>query len=97
MNHLDISLLGPFRVTLNGNPVIQFEADTARALLAYLVVDAETPYRREVLAGLLWPDQSEAMTNLGYALVELGQRISGWVGATGRDGAAPSRMNGGRD
>jgi hypothetical protein len=47
------------RVTLDGK-LSDFEADTARALLAYLVVNAGTPQRRETLAGLLWPEQPEA-------------------------------------
>jgi predicted ATPase len=73
MNHLEISLLGPFRVTRNGAPVTQFRADTARALLAYLALNAGTPHRRETLAGLLWPDQpeSEARHNLRQALSRL--------------------------
>ena len=51
MTRLAISLLGPMRVTLDGTPA-QFEAHSARALLAYLVLHAETPQRRETLAGL---------------------------------------------
>jgi len=54
---LEITLLGPFQVTRDSAPVTQFEADTARALLAYLVMNAGTPFRREALADLLWPDQ----------------------------------------
>jgi DNA-binding SARP family transcriptional activator len=58
MSRLIISLLGPPWVILDGKPA-QFEADTARALLAYLALHAETPQRRETLAGLLWPEQPE--------------------------------------
>jgi len=77
MNRLTISLLGPFRATLDGKPATQFEADTARALLAYLVVHTETPQRRETLAGLLWPEQpeSEALANLRQALKRLRSAI----------------------
>jgi DNA-binding SARP family transcriptional activator len=73
MNHLEISLLGPFRVTLDGRPVTRFEADTARALLAYLALHARAPCRRETLAGLLWSDQpeAEARHNLRMALSRL--------------------------
>jgi predicted ATPase/DNA-binding SARP family transcriptional activator len=73
MPRLEISLLGPFQVRLDGVPVTRFGADTARALLAYLVVDARTPRRREALAGLLWPDhpESEARHNLSQALLRL--------------------------
>ena len=50
-----------------------FGADTARALLAYLAMHAGVACRREVLAGLLWPDQpeSEARHNLRQALSRL--------------------------
>ncbi|MBN1583028.1 MAG: tetratricopeptide repeat protein [Anaerolineae bacterium] len=73
MNHLKISLLGPFRVTLNNEPVTQFGADSARALLAYLAIHARIACRRETLAGLLWPDQPEAKArhNLRQALNRL--------------------------
>jgi predicted ATPase len=66
------------QVTLDGNPVTAFKSDKARALLAYLVVEAERPQRRERLAGLLWPDAPErrARTNLRRALANLRQAIS---------------------
>jgi DNA-binding SARP family transcriptional activator len=78
MSVLEISLLGPFRVTLGGAPVTQFGADTARALLAYLALHAGVAYRRETLAGLLWPDQpeSEARHNLSQALNRLRRAIA---------------------
>ena len=59
MAHLSIYLLGSFRVTLDGQPVTGFVSDKARALLAYLVVEADRLHRRERLTGLLWPDSSE--------------------------------------
>lgn len=73
MNRLEISLLGPFRVVLDGQPITRFEADTARALLAYLALHPDAPCRRETLATLLWPDQPEAESrhNLRQALSRL--------------------------
>ena len=73
MNHLEISLLGPFRVTLDGEPVTRFRAYSAQALLAYLATHAGVAHRRETLAGLLWPDHSEsvALQNLRQALRRL--------------------------
>jgi predicted ATPase/Tfp pilus assembly protein PilF len=77
MTQLSLSLLGPFQVTLDGEPVTDFATDKARALLAYLAVEADHPHRREVLAGLLWPDESErkARQNLRQALSTLRQAI----------------------
>ncbi len=73
MVKLMISLLGSFQVTLDGEPVTGFTTDKARALLAYLAVEADSPYRRDVLAGLLWPDQPQrkARQNLRQALSHL--------------------------
>ena len=73
MSHLSISLLGLFQVRRGGEPVVGFESDKVRALLAYLAVEAGQPHRRESLAGLLWPDFPErsARTNLRNALVNL--------------------------
>jgi serine/threonine protein kinase/two-component SAPR family response regulator len=75
MSRLKVSLLGPFRVVLDGEPVTRFEADTARALLAYLALHSRmrAPCRRETLAGLLWPEQpeTEARHNLRQALSRL--------------------------
>jgi DNA-binding SARP family transcriptional activator len=73
MSRLVISLFGPLRVTLDGEPVTGFESDKVRALLAYLAVETEAPHRREKLAGLLWPDQPEqsARANLRHVLASL--------------------------
>jgi DNA-binding SARP family transcriptional activator/predicted ATPase len=70
MPRLSISLLGPFQVRLDARPITTFEANTARALLAYLACHAGTVYRRDVLAGLLWPDypDAHALRNLRKAL-----------------------------
>jgi DNA-binding SARP family transcriptional activator/predicted ATPase len=75
--HLSLSLLGPFQVTLDGEPVTAFESDKVRALLAYLVVEADRPHRRESLAALLWPDWPErsARANLRNSLANLRKAI----------------------
>jgi DNA-binding SARP family transcriptional activator len=77
MDRLEISLLGSFQATLNGERVTRFRADAARALLAYLSLHARTRCRRETLAGLLWPDQpeAEARHNLRQALTRLRKAI----------------------
>jgi DNA-binding SARP family transcriptional activator/predicted ATPase len=73
MAYLSIRLLGPIRVELDGKPVTGFATDKTRALLAYLVVEADRPHSRKTLAGLLWPDYPErsARNSLRTALVNL--------------------------
>lgn len=77
MAHLSLCLLGQFKVTLSDAPVTDFATDKARALLAYLAVEADRPHRREALAGLLWPDQPQrkASQNLRQALLYLRQAL----------------------
>ena len=73
MPRLTLALLGSFSVTLDGQPVTAFESDKARALLAYLAVESDRPHTREKLAGLLWPDSTEAAAHarLSHALANL--------------------------
>ena len=65
MGHLSLFLLGSFQATLEGQPITGFESHKVRALLAYLVVEAERPHARAALAGLLWPEwpDREALRN----------------------------------
>ena len=60
MSYLSLTLLGGFQVALDDDPLHDFESDKARALLAYLAVEADQPHRREALATLLWPDSDES-------------------------------------
>ncbi len=78
MAHLSISLFGSFQVSLAGRPVTDFGTDKTRALLAYLVVEADHPQRRDALAGLLWADhpQARARQSLRQALSQLRQAIA---------------------
>ncbi|HUW13740.1 MAG TPA: BTAD domain-containing putative transcriptional regulator, partial [Anaerolineae bacterium] len=83
MSRLTVELLGPFRVSFDGQPVTGLESDKVRALLAYLAVEADQPHRREKLVGLLWPEQPEAAAraNLRRALSNL-RRVCGDVQAS---------------
>jgi WD40 repeat protein/DNA-binding SARP family transcriptional activator len=77
MAHLTLSLLGPFRAELDGQPVTGIESNKVRALLAYLAAEADHPHARQALAGLLWPDYTDrsALNNLRSALANLRQAI----------------------
>ena len=55
---LELQLLGQFNLRLNGHP-IDLPSRPAQSLLAYLALRPGTAYRRERLAGLLWPDATE--------------------------------------
>jgi DNA-binding SARP family transcriptional activator len=88
MPHLSIRVLGPLQVSLDGEPLSGFNSDKVRALLAYLASSPDHPHRREVLAGLLWPEFPErsARTNLRNALANL-RHVLGEQ-ATSSDGEA---------
>ena len=74
---LTVNFLGTFQVQRDGQTVTGFESDKVRALLAYLAVEGERPQRRELLAGLLWPNMPEqqARVNLRRALMNLRDAI----------------------
>jgi predicted ATPase/DNA-binding SARP family transcriptional activator len=73
---LDIRLLGKFQVSLDGQP-IEISSRPTQSLLAYLILNAGTTYRREQLAGILWPDSDEqsGRHNLRQTLWRLGKAI----------------------
>jgi DNA-binding SARP family transcriptional activator/tetratricopeptide (TPR) repeat protein len=77
MSKLKLDFLGTFRAVLDSTPASGFESNKVRALLAYLVVEAQRPHSRETLAALLWPDwpDSAARSNLRYALADLRKTI----------------------
>src|SRR5690242_15717043 len=85
MARLEMALLGGFHAAIDGTPVSGFDADKSRALLAYLAVEAAYPQRREVLAGLLWPEfpDEAARRNLRYSLFRLRQALGEEEGAPG--------------
>ncbi|GIV73152.1 tetratricopeptide repeat protein [Caldilinea sp.] len=63
-------LFGGFQFTVQGKTHDAFEADSARALCAYLFMHSGAVLRRERLAALFWPDQPQAsaLRNLRTAL-----------------------------
>ena len=66
---LEVRLLGQFVVNLDGAS-IQINSRPAQSLLSYLLINAGKSFRREKLAGLLWPETSDAnaRNNLRQAL-----------------------------
>ena len=90
MTRLVVRLLGGFRVEVDGEAVYGFETDKARALFAYLIVEADRPHRRETLASLLWPERPDtiARANLRQALVRVRRALGDYVSPS--DGASPA-------
>ena len=66
MARLELFLLGPPRVELDGAPA-RFDTRKAMALLAVLAF-AEGPVGRDTLAALLWPDYARARAALRRTL-----------------------------
>jgi DNA-binding SARP family transcriptional activator len=77
MARLSLFCLGAFHVTRDGQSLSGFESGKARALLAYLAVEADRPHSRHALAGLLWPNRPDraAHNDLRQALANLRQVI----------------------
>jgi predicted ATPase/DNA-binding SARP family transcriptional activator len=78
MPHLELSVLGALRMTLDGQPLTGFESAKARALLVYLALEPNRPHSRDALAGLLWPEHPNqvARDNLRQTLANL-RRVIG--------------------
>ncbi len=75
---LEVRVLGRFEIHLEGQPV-EIPSRPAQSLLAYLMLNAGTAHRREMVAGLLWPDSDEenARNNLRHTLWRLRKSIGG--------------------
>src|SRR5258706_3051168 len=74
---LQIRLLGPFDIRLNGKRIL-IPSRAGQSLFAYLALTAGTPQRRELLAGILWPDFSDenARKNLRHELWRIRKALS---------------------
>jgi len=71
--HLSLALLGRFRATSDGEPILGLNSEYLRALLAYLAVERGREHPREALASLLWPErpEREAVSAFRHALANL--------------------------
>ncbi|MBP7593247.1 MAG: tetratricopeptide repeat protein [Chloroflexi bacterium] len=77
MSRLQLNLFGPMQAIVAGK-TLHFATAKVQALLAYLALEPERPYRREQLAALLWPDQpdADARRNLRLTLHRLKQTFA---------------------
>jgi DNA-binding SARP family transcriptional activator len=73
MAALTLTFLGAFDVHTGAGAFVRIRFEKARALLAYLAVEAAHPHPRPHLAGLLWPEQPDALglRNLSQTLIRL--------------------------
>ncbi|MFN8489606.1 MAG: hypothetical protein U0350_18625 [Caldilineaceae bacterium] len=78
---LAIQLFGAAQVTWNDVP-LKFATEHARALFAYLAVEADVPHQRITLATLLWPEENKANVrhNLRHALFFLKRALGDVAG-----------------
>lgn len=81
MTQLSITLFGAFEVRRDDRPITTLTLAAARALLAYLLLDAPAWHSRETLADLLWPNQPTArgLHSLRQALAQLRHALA-WPG-----------------
>jgi hypothetical protein len=57
MGYLKNHILGPFRVRLDDQLIIQFDTEKTRALLAYLASESGHPRQREYFAEMFLPER----------------------------------------
>ncbi|MEI6180690.1 MAG: BTAD domain-containing putative transcriptional regulator, partial [Chloroflexales bacterium] len=77
MPPLTLALLGTFHVQHASHTLTEFHSNGVRALLAYLVVEADRPHERTLIGELLWPDEplAKRLLNLRQALYRLDQSL----------------------
>lgn len=82
MSVLQLHLLGPGELSLEGRPV-RLHSERTLALLAFLALESDRPHTRARLAALLWGDLGEgaARQNLRQALYSLRGVAEGRLGA----------------
>ncbi|MBK8900145.1 MAG: protein kinase [Anaerolineaceae bacterium] len=78
MSPLEVSFLGTFQVKLGDVPIANFRSVNTQGLFAYLILQAERPFPRDLLATLFWPDvpDSSAKKNLRQTLYQLRQLLN---------------------
>jgi DNA-binding SARP family transcriptional activator len=74
---VNVAVLGPLEVTVQGERVTGWGAQKSRTLFEYLVLHAGRPIRRDLLIELLWPSHTSrsARNNLNVCLYGLRQTL----------------------
>lgn len=77
MSHLEIQLLGDFRLTHNGRSLNDLHSNRLQTRLVYRLLPHSAPQPRRHIAFLSWPDTSEkqALTNLRTLYARLRQKL----------------------
>src|SRR5271169_2412868 len=72
---LHVTLLGEQAITDDGTGSVRIRSSRTVALVAFLAVHAGSPQARQRIAGLFWPDSTDAqaLTNLRRELHQLRQ------------------------
>ena len=73
MCRFHLKLLGQFEARLDNEQIRRFRGDKARALLAFLAIEADVPHRRETLATTFWSELTDvkARANLRNVISNL--------------------------
>jgi DNA-binding SARP family transcriptional activator len=80
---LKLSLLGPFQIEIDEQPLLTLVSGKAQALLCYLAVNGRS-HSRQILAGLLWGDlpEADARRNLRGVLMKLRHDLTPFLDIT---------------
>lgn len=75
-----VQLFGNLSVTIDGRSLTGLNTNRMQSLLGYLILHADTPQPREMLAFTLWPasKESQARTNLRQLLHNLRRALAGY-------------------
>jgi DNA-binding SARP family transcriptional activator len=75
---VQVHMLGPLVVTIDGTPIERWDSLKARALFEYLMLHCDKPVRRELLMHVFWPRHSRgsARNNLNVSLYNLRRTLA---------------------
>ena len=73
---IEVTCLGKFQVTIDGQPVTQWKSSKARALFQYLVNHHDRPITPDTLIEALWPDPNAAAPATSLKVAIHGLRLT---------------------